>query len=189
MVKLHDRDAVKSHVCSTRSIPKLLELEEVIGDIFKAPTNSVLIHACNCKGSWGAGIAASFKNHYPSAYRKYKAHCDNFDAKSLAGTAYLIRSVDWNGCQHYIGCLFTSIGFGKWKDSPLKILSNTESAMKDLLEQITALRDKGNELGDIQMCQINSGYFGVPWEDTKALLEAIEIRERGQYKISVISRT
>ena len=167
---------------------RLLKLEDVTGDIFKAPPNSVLLHACNCRGSWGAGIAAAFKSRYPMAFEKYKAHCANFDATSLAGTTYIIPPVDGDGCQHYIGCLFTSIGFGKWKDSPKIILSNTESAVKDLLEQITALRDDRICVGDIHMCQINSGYFGIPWTNTKALLEAMEIQGREQKRILVVSK-
>lgn len=186
---LFDRDTIQLQIHSSRSAPKLLELEEVTGDIFKAPPKNVLLHACNCKGSWGAGIAAAFKGHYPMAYKDYKEYCAKFNATSLAGTAYIIHPVDRNGCQHYIGCLFTSIGFGKWKDSPKKILSNTESAVKDILKQISALRDDGIGIGDIYMCQINSGYFGVPWTDTKALLEAMEIEGREQKRITVVCKT
>ncbi|KAI1908881.1 ADP-ribose 1''-phosphate phosphatase [Ophidiomyces ophidiicola] len=48
---------------------------ELQGDLFDAPDNAVLIHACNCQGSWGKGIAAIFRNKYPAAYRIYRAHC------------------------------------------------------------------------------------------------------------------
>lgn len=43
--------------------------------------------------------------------------------------------------QHWVGCLFTSYGYGKptrvnaGKDSPEKILSNTRAALKELREQ------------------------------------------------------
>jgi hypothetical protein len=46
---------------------------------------------------------------------------------------------------HWIGCLFTSYGYGKptkfkaGKDSPEKILSNTKAALKDLREQVEVL--------------------------------------------------
>ncbi|RMZ22927.1 hypothetical protein D0859_13037 [Hortaea werneckii] len=60
------------------------------GDIFAAPSNSLLIHACNCEGSWGAGIAKAFKTHYPSAYQIYHAHCTSHDPEDLIGTALLI---------------------------------------------------------------------------------------------------
>jgi hypothetical protein len=47
--------------------------------------------------------------------------------------------------KHWIGCLFTSFGYGKptkskaGKDSPKKILRNTRTALKDLREQVEAL--------------------------------------------------
>ncbi|KAI7264346.1 hypothetical protein KC345_g8846 [Hortaea werneckii] len=67
-----------------------LKVVESKGDIFSAPPNTVLIHACNCEGSWGAGIAKAFKTHYPSAYQIYHAHCTSHDPEKLIGTALLI---------------------------------------------------------------------------------------------------
>lgn len=187
--KLYERGAVYSFEGSPRSAPKLLKLQEVIGDIFGAPSNSVLLHACNCKGSWGAGIAATFKTRYPAAYERYKAHCAKFGATSLAGTAYIIQPADSNKFQHYVGCLFTSAGYGKSKDPPFKILSNTKSAVNDMLKQLTVMRQDRININDIRMCRINSGYFGIPWKDTKAVLEAIEIQGRGNDKILVVSKS
>ncbi|GAB1734231.1 hypothetical protein NU195Hw_g3462t1 [Hortaea werneckii] len=69
-----------------------LKVVESKGDIFAAPSNSLLIHACNCEGSWGAGIAKAFKTHYPSAYEVYHAHCTSHDPEELIGTALLIPS-------------------------------------------------------------------------------------------------
>ncbi|RMX94487.1 hypothetical protein D0867_13837 [Hortaea werneckii] len=60
------------------------------GDIFSAPPNTLLIHACNCEGSWGAGIAKAFKTHYPSAYQTYHAYCTSHTPEELIGTALLI---------------------------------------------------------------------------------------------------
>ena len=180
--------ADRSQVFLSQTVPKPLKLREVTGDIFNAPLNSVLLHACNCKGSWGAGIAAAFRTHYPLAYEKYKSHCASIKPANLVGTAYLIAPVDANGSQHYIGCLFTSIGFGKSKDSSHQILFNTDLAMKDALRQILVLKDNGTFLSDVQMCQINSGYFGVPWMETRTLLKTIEIDRKEDIEISVISK-
>jgi len=60
-------------------------LIEEIGDIFSAPSNSILIHACNCQGSWGAGIAEAFKKYYPEAFTKYAAHCKKWRSEDLIG--------------------------------------------------------------------------------------------------------
>lgn len=67
-----------------------LKVIESRGDIFSAPPNTLLIHACNCEGSWGAGIAKAFKSHYPSAYQIYHAHCTSHTPEELIGTALLI---------------------------------------------------------------------------------------------------
>ncbi|RMY60099.1 hypothetical protein D0863_11709 [Hortaea werneckii] len=75
---------------NTNTHTNRLKVVESKGDIFAAPSNSLLIHACNCEGSWGAGIAKAFKTHYPSAYEVYHAHCTSHDPEDLIGTALLI---------------------------------------------------------------------------------------------------
>ncbi|KAL8818344.1 MAG: hypothetical protein Q9223_002995 [Gallowayella weberi] len=87
-------------------------IAERIGDIFDSPPNSVLIHACNTKGSWGKGVAAAFKKYVhapapttllstysPSAFQTYNHHCTSpasptislsTHQKSLLGTTLLI---------------------------------------------------------------------------------------------------
>ena len=36
-------------------------ITEYAGDIFTVPEGSVIIHACNCVGEWGAGFAAALR--------------------------------------------------------------------------------------------------------------------------------
>ncbi|CAP71044.1 uncharacterized protein PODANS_6_4140 [Podospora anserina S mat+] len=76
----------------TRSEPKtrkiVLTYEQ--GDLFDAPPNSVLIHACNTIGKWGGGIALAFKKSYPAAFEIYRKHCQEFTPDELVGTALLI---------------------------------------------------------------------------------------------------
>ncbi|KAI6799733.1 hypothetical protein KC363_g2617 [Hortaea werneckii] len=74
-----------------------LSVVESKGDIFAAPSNSLLIHACNCEGSWGAGIAKAFKTHCPSAYEVYHAHCISHGPEDLIGTALLIPTFHGGG--------------------------------------------------------------------------------------------
>ena len=167
----NDKDGVSGGTDDSRS----LKVDEKVGDIFEAPDNSILIHACNCEGSWGAGIAAAFKKNYPMAFKLYKAHCDESSAAKLRGTALLIEPCeDKDSHQHFVGCLFTSGGKGKTKDKPDTILERTGPAMRDLLRQIG---DLPSDLGiaEVRMCKINSGLFKVPWNDSKAALEDIQI--------------
>ncbi|KAG5300434.1 ADP-ribose 1''-phosphate phosphatase [Histoplasma ohiense] len=53
-------------------------ITEIQGDLFDAPEGAALIHACNCQGSWGKGIAATFKEKYPAAYRIFRSHCRQY---------------------------------------------------------------------------------------------------------------
>jgi O-acetyl-ADP-ribose deacetylase (regulator of RNase III) len=43
------------------------------GSIFQA--KGILAHACNCQGTWGAGIALEFKTRFPIAFKAYRAEC------------------------------------------------------------------------------------------------------------------
>ncbi|KAL9097019.1 MAG: hypothetical protein Q9165_000983 [Trypethelium subeluteriae] len=169
--------------------PHLLNIEEHVGDIFDAPENSVLIHACNCEGSWGAGIAAAFRKQYPEAFKKYKAHCNESSATKLRGTAYLIEPREEDDSpKHFIGCLFTSGGKGKTKDKPDAILERTGPAMQDLLRQVAEVKGT-HEIAEVRTCQINSGLFRVPWDKTKTALEEIRLESKSwPSTIAVYSR-
>nr|OQO27851.1 hypothetical protein B0A51_04820 [Rachicladosporium sp. CCFEE 5018] len=154
-----------------------LTIKEETRDLFNSPPNSILLHACNCRGSWGAGVAASFKKKYPAGYEVHVAHCKATKAESLLGTAQLIppqASDAKSGESHWIACLFTSVDVGKKKGSRESILEATGEAMQGLLKQIGEVED-GVTIGSIRMPKINQGLFDVPWERTRAVLEGIEV--------------
>ena len=98
----------------------------VEGDLFAAPAHSILVHACNTLGSWGSGIALTFRQNYPAQFAQYQAHCVTY-GQALVGTCLLIP-----GDKHGIACLFTSRAYGKYKDAPDEILAATRKALKDL---------------------------------------------------------
>ncbi|KAH8892047.1 hypothetical protein GQ53DRAFT_608411, partial [Thozetella sp. PMI_491] len=153
-----------------------VRVTEKTGDLFGAPPNSVLIHACNCAGHWGAGIAAAFRKRYPSAYKAHVAFCEGQTPEQLVGTAQLIPPCELDDSpRHYIGCLFTSRRYGRAKDSPCQIIRATGPAMRDLLEQIEVVKESGQSVAEIRMCRINSGLFAVPWEDTKEAIEGLNL--------------
>ncbi|KAF2121662.1 hypothetical protein BDV96DRAFT_217903 [Lophiotrema nucula] len=176
---------------TTKTAPKTLKLTYHKGDIFNAPDNTLLVHACNTQGSWGAGIAAAFKQRYPKAYIKYRDHCvtDHDPAIDAVPTAssLLIPPSEVEGKKgkpksHYIGCLFTSAKYGRKKDKPETILANTGPAIKQLLEDA-----KKEGIENVRMCKINSARFGVPWERTVAVLEGIEVEDGWVGEIEVWS--
>ncbi|KAF2261357.1 hypothetical protein CC78DRAFT_535728 [Lojkania enalia] len=153
------------------------------GDLFNAPSNTVLLHACNTLGSWGAGIALAFRARYPKAYLQYRTHCltthDPKTAPVPTGTCLLIPPCETDPAapRHWIGCLFTSAKYGRAKDEPEVILANTRPAMRDCLEQVRKAVSEGKEVGGVRMCRINSARFGVPWERTVDVLEGITVEE------------
>ena len=143
----------------------MLEIVEETGDIFDAPPNTLLIHSCNCQGSWGGGIAKAFYDRYPKAYMEYVYECEENDPEALWGTAQLIPPVDAQQAnkqdakdegfeedddinrqpdandgddipKHFIGCLYTSRHYGRKRDKPDHILQATPLAMDDLLKQV-----------------------------------------------------
>lgn len=131
------------------------------GDLFTAPQNSILVHACNAKGVWGSGIAKEFKKRFPIAFEQYKQYCKTTEIKIVVGSCKLIFDES-----NYIGCLITSNGYGKFVDTPEQILKSTAKAFEHLLSQI-------DESIEIHMPLINSGLFAVPWKSTEEILNTI----------------
>ena len=83
---------------------------------------------------------------------------------------------------HWIACLFTSHGYGKNVSPPDVILRNTELAVSDLARQIEAVRaegsvgEEGRIISECWAVRINCGFFGVPWERTKEVLQRADVR-------------
>ncbi|GME57080.1 Appr-1-p processing [Neofusicoccum parvum] len=170
------------------SSPSTLVVKEVVGDIFDAPPNAVIVHACNCIGDWGAGIAAAFKKHYPSAFKLHQEFCKNApEGTATIATAQLIPPVDSEERRHYVGCVFTSVHYGRKRDSPMAILENTGPAMVDLLRKIVEV-NKTSDVGEVRMCKINSGLFGVPWEKTLEVLQNIKLEPGMPSTVTVFER-
>jgi ADP-ribose 1''-phosphate phosphatase len=62
------------------------------------------------------------------------------------------------------------------------ILRNTGLAVHMLLELV---KMKGVEVGEVRMCKVNSGKFGVEWERTEEVLKGIVLREGWRREIGV----
>lgn len=154
------------------------------GDLFSHSTTkvSILAHANNCRGSWGAGVATIFRKKFPSTYKEYVAYCKQQpEPASLLGSTYLIpaqQSDPAYGNGTYVACLFTSDFAGRKKLAPDDIVKHTATAMTDLEKQTHQLAANGVPLEThdghyvVNMPKINAGLFGVPWEQTAEVLEA-----------------
>ena len=169
-----------------------LKVTESSGDIFDAPAQTLIIHACNTEGSWGAGIALAFRQRYPKAFASYAGHCNDHTAEELIGTAYVIGPQSGDEGEVFVGCLFTSRLKGRKKDSPKKILEATGPAMRQLLQKVLKWNevcgeDAEKKVEEVRMCKINSGLFNVPWDKTKAVLEALDVSGLGNWDVKVVS--
>lgn len=133
-------------------------------DLFDAPKEAMLVHACNCLGVWGSGIARIFRDKYSDAFSYYQATCWD-KGKELLG-----RSIVTGDSGRLIGCLFTSYAFGDSVDSIDDILAATKTAILDMFEHARILG-----VTDIYSNRFNSGLFGVPWHKSEAIL--LEISE------------
>lgn len=174
---------------SSKPTPQNISLTKHTGDIFAAPDHTVLIHACNTKGEWGAGIAVAFKTDYPSAYNAYREHCLYSATTDQTGTCLLIAPCETGtGPKHWIACLFTSAEYGRKKDGPDEILKNTELAVRDLLLKLKQAKENGENVGSLRMCKINSGKFAVQWERTEGVLEEVRLEEVRDQEIEIWDR-
>lgn len=159
-------------------------IKYIKGDLFgHKPANSaaisILAHACNCRGAWGAGVARIFRTKFPSAYCQYVQHCSDHadDPSKLLGTTLLIPTLpDGAGNTFYIACFFTSDFAGRQKLGPADIVHYTGYCTADLIKQVNELKANGLLFEDngqglvVNMPKINAGLFNVPWEDTESAL-------------------
>jgi ADP-ribose 1''-phosphate phosphatase len=160
--------------------PSRIRITDRTGDLFAAPPQTLLIHACNTIGSWGGGIALAFRNLYPAEFQIYRAHCARSSPNQLLGTALLIPPQKKGaGRGHWIGCLFTSRRYGRAKDPPGEILRATGPAMRDLMRLVVEeeVRRGVRVIGEVRMCRINAGLFAVPWGRSKWAIEEMELGE------------
>ncbi|KPM41407.1 hypothetical protein AK830_g5136 [Neonectria ditissima] len=173
--------------------------QSAISAIRSLPPNTYLVHATNCIGMWGAGIAAELAAVFPAACREYKRFCQaaktdasaRWPPRSLAGRCLIIPPQDADVAAGapslHIVCLFTSYGFGgpnratgkPGKDGAGKILAQTDSALAEFRTQLDTEARAGKEETDgtetrvvIYSPMFNSGAFRVPWSETAALIEA-----------------
>lgn len=135
-------------------------LQYIQGDLFQS-NDVVLAHACNCRGAWGAGVAAIFRKKFPHAFQAYKRHCSDNLPLEILGTAFLADTGDGR----WVACLFTSDHAGAGKLAPTEILVHTATAMADLERQMTAYGQQS-----VSMPKINAGLFAVPWENTEEVI-------------------
>jgi hypothetical protein len=130
----------------------------------------------------GIAFEISSSCQFPAAYKRYHAYCTTPERgtpqsehqQELLGTALLIPPQDQDiavSRAHYIGCLFTSVGYGRDKTPPDGIVEATRTALDHLAQQIEQARSEGAVVGEVWCVRINSKLFKVDWERSKEVLE------------------
>lgn len=99
-----EQSQLSKHETGVQDDDSAINITHHVGDIFDAPVNALLVHACNCRGSWGKGIAAAFKREYPKAFKIYERHCKQ-PKKQILGKALLIPPQPGDRHQHYVGTI------------------------------------------------------------------------------------
>lgn len=149
----------------------------------------IIIHSCNCNGSWGGGFAYQLAQRYPRAERDYMDICEKYGTK-LLGKFVLIPS--YRSEKLLIGCLFTSSFGGTKHDSGESILRYTKLSLDDMsmklgrnpridqdevdtfaakfMKNVQWKMETPVSQYAVEMPKINSGIFGVPWERTEQVL-------------------
>ena len=139
-----------------------------VGSLFDAPKSAFLLHSCNCIGSFGAGVAKSFKNLYPDLYFQYNKYCNknlkNQKRSPLVGQSFI--AID-SETQTKMICLFTSQGYGSLVDSEKMIVDATAKALAHLSINVLMVNDKV----EIHSPKVNSGLFGVSWTKTESKIK------------------
>lgn len=130
-------------------------------DLLTVKSPAILVHATNCRGVMGTGIAKEFKAQFPVFFAQYAADCRAY-GKKLLGCAGIYGDEEE---QMAMGCLFTSDGYGKQVDGIEKVLKNTEIALDNMLTSYL--------LYPIYSNKFNSGRFGVPWHRTENVLKGV----------------
>ncbi|KAK5051575.1 hypothetical protein LTR84_003227 [Exophiala bonariae] len=170
----------------------VFHINEIRGNLLDAPDGAVIVHAVNCMGVWGYGVARQLKSEFPTAFNIYRSHCRMEDRPDhLVGECLLIppQKEDYekgNKPRRWIACLFTSVGYGKrnarlnnpGKCEPQFIIYHTQAALEDFRVQYdeyvraaSISPEESEPPGDIWSCKFNSGAFGLDWEATKAIVE------------------
>lgn len=135
------------------------------GNLFDNVTGAELIvHACNGMGIWGSGFALECKEKYYWAYEEFVEYL-NLHKKRYNPEAF------YHICQYSlwttqsIGCIVTSVGYGKYKDTPGQIALNTKIALKLMLSSYH------KDIFTVFSPKMNAGLFNVPWKYTETAIK------------------
>jgi O-acetyl-ADP-ribose deacetylase (regulator of RNase III) len=137
----------------------LMPIHMVAGDLFvNRYYAQAFAHGCNCQGSMGAGIATTFRTHYPAMYDAYRARCRAEPRQFNLGDAWLWREEDKPAVfnlgtqEHY------------WR---------ARASYEAIATALASMREQADAAGisTIALPRIGVGYGGLSWPKVRALIE------------------
>jgi O-acetyl-ADP-ribose deacetylase (regulator of RNase III) len=144
-----------------------VDLQLVGGDIIEHAINhssknlgvpSIVIHCCNSRGAYGAGIAKQIRNRFPEAYKSY------LDSKKELGT------ISWTLVESGLSRLIivNCVGQDNYGSSGRKYVSYT--ALRECLKQVRKLFFQQKKGCRVFTPQIGCGLGGGDWKMVATIL-------------------
>jgi O-acetyl-ADP-ribose deacetylase (regulator of RNase III) len=137
-----------------------MPIQFVAGDLFANRYGvQAFAHGCNCQGSMGAGIAKTFRAHYPAMYAAYRERCRAQPRRFNLGDAWLWREES----QPWVFNLGTQEHY--WRG---------RASYEAIATALAAMRAQADDAGitTIAMPKIGAGYGGLSWRKVRLLIEA-----------------
>lgn len=86
----------------------------IVGDITNAPSDNLILHQTNCRGTLGAGLAKSLCNTFPDLKNQYLKYCFSKSPEQLLGTVYIAECVNKHtGISSSIANVFGQLNYGR----------------------------------------------------------------------------
>lgn len=147
-----------------KSIEKNKQFYYRKGNVMECPRgpNHFLLHASNCKGAMGKGVALEIALTHPSIFKENKKYCWQYQHQ-LRGSFREFADKNRN-----VTFLYTSDGWGKNRDPKELIIQNTIRAISVYL-----WFRKNHKNMVIHSPRINFGLFGIPWTITANIIKSL----------------
>lgn len=140
-----------------------MSIKFVSGDLFVNRFNAqAFAHGCNCQGSMGAGIAKSFKEHYPAMYEEYRRRCKTEPREFNLGDSFLWQEQEKD--KPWVFNLGTQEHYWRARASYEAI----ETALQHMRQQA-----EEHELKTVAIPQISTGYGGLSWNKVRAIIQEV----------------
>jgi O-acetyl-ADP-ribose deacetylase (regulator of RNase III) len=131
------------------------------GDVFKSSAQ-VIAHGCNCRGGFGAGIAATVKKLYPRAEAAYMKKYR--DEGWHLGEVQIVKVGD----NKFIANCATQDKYGSPKGG--KIYADY-GAIKEVMEQLKEVCTENQ--WQLAMPKIGAGLAGGDWKKIEEIINAV----------------